>query len=50
MTSIPTSPLGRLLVAGAARPARRDIRELPAPQPGPQLSEELAAMRSAERF
>ena len=50
MTAIPESPLQRLLAAGRIRPARRDIRELPEPMPGPDLSAELAAMRNAERF
>ena len=50
MTAIPESPLLSLLAAGRARPARRDIRELPEPMPGPDLSAELAAMRNAERF
>ncbi|MEE4025082.1 type II toxin-antitoxin system prevent-host-death family antitoxin [Gordonia sp. PKS22-38] len=50
MTSIPNSPLERLLSSGAARPPRRDIRELPPPEPGPALSEELAAMRASERY
>jgi len=49
MTAIPTSPLQRLLAAGRIRSARRDIRELPAPLPGPNLSAELASMRDAER-
>lgn len=50
MTSIPASPLQRLLSSGRARPPRRDIRELPIPEPGPCLSAELAAMRDAERY
>lgn len=49
LTPIPPSPLRRLLDAGHARAARRDIRELPEPEPGPNLSSELAAMRDAER-
>ena len=43
-------PLQRLLASGRARPPRRDIRELPAPSPGPSLTAELAAMRDAERY
>lgn len=49
MTSIPTSPLQRLLDSGRARAPGRDIRELPAPQRGPNLSGQLLAMRDAER-
>ena len=50
MTSIPASPLRRLLDAGQARAPRRDVHDLPAPKPGPDLSAELAAMRDAERL
>ena len=50
LTKIPTSPLQRLIDSGRARPARRDVRELPAPEPGGDLSAELAAMRDAERY
>lgn len=50
MTAIPTSRLQALIGAGRARPARRPIHELPAPSPGPGLSGELEAMRSAERY
>jgi prevent-host-death family protein len=50
MTSIPASPFQRMLNSGRARPPRRDIRELPAPKPGPDLSAELAAIRDAERY
>lgn len=49
LTPIPASPLRRLVDAGRARPPRRDIRELPEPEPGPDLSAELAAMRDVER-
>ena len=38
------------LAAGAARPTRRSITDLPAPEPGGDLSAELAAARAAERF
>ncbi|BBZ64892.1 antitoxin VapB46 [Mycolicibacterium insubricum] len=50
LTPLPASPLQRLLASGRARPPRRDIRELPAPSPGPSLTAELAAMRDAERY
>lgn len=50
MTAIPASPLQRLLQAGAARPARLCMSELPPPKEGPSLSDELAAMRTDERY
>ena len=50
LTSIPASPLRRLLASGRARPPRRDIRDLPPAEPGPALSGELAALRAAERY
>ncbi|MFT4164619.1 MAG: type II toxin-antitoxin system prevent-host-death family antitoxin [Microlunatus sp.] len=49
LTPIPATGLQRLLDAGRARAARRDIRELTAPEPGANLTTELAAMRDAER-
>lgn len=50
LTPITASPLQRLIAAGAARPPRRDIRDLEFPQPGSDLSRELATMRDAERY
>lgn len=50
LTAIPASRLQRLIESGHARPARRDISKLPAPEPGPELSKELAAMRDGERY
>jgi prevent-host-death family protein len=50
LTAIPASPLQRLRASGAARPPLRDIKTLPLPAPGPNISDELAAMRDAERF
>jgi prevent-host-death family protein len=50
ITAIPASPLERLVAAGKARTPRRDIRDLPAPAPGPSLSDELRAMRDSERY
>jgi prevent-host-death family protein len=49
LTPIPSSVLQRMLSAGRARPPLRNIRELPAPAPGPDLSAVLTAMRDAER-
>lgn len=48
MTAIAASPLEQLLESGGARPARRRILELPAPETGPSLTNELAVMRAAE--
>jgi prevent-host-death family protein len=50
LTAIPASPLQRLVDSGRARPARRDVNGLPAPEVGPQLSAELTAMRDDERY
>ncbi|MBK5222945.1 MAG: type II toxin-antitoxin system prevent-host-death family antitoxin [Acidimicrobiia bacterium] len=50
MTSIPASRLHALLEAGRARPPLRDINDLAEPTTGPSLSDELAAMRSAQRY
>ncbi len=50
MTAIASSRLEELVASGRARPARRSIAELPEPQAGPRLSEELEAMRAAERY
>ena len=50
ITPIPMSRNEGLLVAGLGRRARRDIATLPAPVSGPSVSDELAAMRDAERF
>ena len=49
LTEIPTSRLQALLGAGRARPARRRITDLPAPDVGPNLTAELLTMRDAER-
>lgn len=49
LVAIPASSLDRLLAAGKARPPRRDIRDLPAPEPGPSLSDGLRLMRDSER-
>ena len=50
LTRIPTSRLQQMVEAGRARPARRSLGDLPAPEPGPDLSAELAAQRDAERY
>ena len=48
MTAIPASRLAGLLESGRARPARRSIADLPAPEDGPDPSVVLAAMRRYE--
>ena len=50
ITAIPTSRLRLLLASGRARPARHSINDLPAPEPGPRLTDELRAMKDAERY
>lgn len=50
ITPLPLSRLNALVGAGLARLPRRKIEDLPAPQPGPNLSEVLAAMRDEERY
>lgn len=50
LAPLPISPLQRLRASGATRAPLRDIRSLPAPEPGPSISAELAAMRDAERY
>ncbi len=50
MTAIAASQLEELVASGRARPARGDIRDLPAPREGPRLSELLEAMRAEERY
>ncbi len=50
LTAVPTSRLAQLVATGAARPPRRDIATIPAPEPGPDLSAELRAMRDAQRY
>lgn len=48
MTAIPVSRLRALVDAGRARRARRSMSDLPAPEPGPDLSAALAALRDAD--
>ncbi|WP_026852018.1 type II toxin-antitoxin system Phd/YefM family antitoxin [Glaciibacter superstes] len=50
LTALSSSVLQQLVESGRARPPRRSIRELAAPEPGPSLSTELARMREAERY
>jgi len=50
LTAIPSSRLQQLLNAGDARAPRHAITELAPPEVGPSLSDELAAMRDAERY
>lgn len=50
MTAIPRSRLTALIEDGRARPARHRLVELPAPEPGPDLSQVLQEMRDDERY
>ncbi|HLI14689.1 MAG TPA: type II toxin-antitoxin system prevent-host-death family antitoxin [Acidimicrobiales bacterium] len=50
LAPMPASPLERLLIAGHARPPRRSLADLPAPEGGPRLSAELESMRAVERY
>ncbi|MCK9248512.1 MAG: type II toxin-antitoxin system prevent-host-death family antitoxin [Solirubrobacteraceae bacterium] len=50
MGPLPSSPLERLRATGRARAPRHDIRDLPAPTPGPPLSDALRTMRDDERY
>jgi prevent-host-death family protein len=49
LSPLPDSPLSSLLLSGHGRPPRRLITDLGAPDAGPSLSEELTAMRDAEK-
>jgi prevent-host-death family protein len=50
MTAIPSSRLRALIDAGHARPARRDLSDLPAPDERPEVFAALAQMRDTERY
>jgi prevent-host-death family protein len=50
LTAIPSSRLRRLVDSGHARPARHNIADLAAPEPGPSLTAELTAMRADSRY
>lgn len=49
MIPIPASRLAGLIQAGRARPPRRCLTDLTPPEPGPELTTVLTAMRKAER-
>lgn len=50
MSAIPSSRLRALIDEGRARPARSDLGDLSAPEPGPDLSQALSDMRADERY
>ena len=50
LSALARSPLQRLTDAGQARPPRRAIQHLTAPEAGPQISDELQRMRAEERY
>jgi len=50
MSAIPKSRLRSLIDEGHARPARGNLIDLPAPEPGPNLSSALQEMRDDERY
>ena len=50
MTPLHKSRLETLVEAGRARPPRREVSELPIPEPGPDLSGVLAEMRDDQRY
>lgn len=54
LTPIPASRLQQLITAGKARPAKRNLADLPAPdaapEPSAELSKEISAMRDSERY
>ncbi len=50
MSAIPKSRLEGLIDEGHARPARNKLVDLPAPEPGPELSRALLEMRDDERY
>lgn len=47
---LPPSRLDGLVAAGLARPALSDLRDLPTPRRGPNLSPALRDMRDDERY
>ena len=44
------SRLEEMIAAGEATPARGKLEDLPPPQPGPNLSDAIIAMRAEERY
>ena len=50
LTQLPSSRLHGLVDEGRARPPRGRIADLPAPEPGADLTAELDAMRADERW
>ena len=50
MSAIPKSRLRALIEEGHARPARGRLADLPAPEPGPDLSSTLREIRDDERY
>lgn len=50
MSAIPKSRLRALIEEGHARPARGRLIDLPAPEPGPDLSSALLEIRDDERY
>ena len=50
MSAIPKSRLRGLIEEGRARPGRGELTDLPAPDPGPDLSGALSEMRDDERY
>lgn len=50
LSPISQSPLERLRAAGLVREARSRLADLPYPEPGPSVSDVLAAMREDERY
>jgi prevent-host-death family protein len=50
MSAIPKSRLRALIEEGHARPARGRLIDVPAPEPGPDLSSALLEMRDDERY
>ena len=50
MSAIPKSRLRGLIDEGHARPARNKLVDLPAPEPGPDVSVALLETRNDERY
>lgn len=50
LTPLVGSRLDQMISSGAARPARRSMAGLPAPRPGPSLTDVVLADREDERF